>query len=398
MGAYARLLRLPHVAPLLAANVLSRLPIGITGLAVVLFLRSRTGSFAVAGAVAGAITLGLGVLSPVVGRLIDRRGESMLGYLSLAHAAGLLALLALGHDRAPAGVLLAVGFVTGATLPPTASLLRARWPELTAGRPELLTSAYSLEAVLIELIFVTGPLIVGILVLVVSAGAALAVAAVAVVAGTWSFLALLPPRPGAGEPGLGEAAPRLGALASPGIRTIVLSMVPVGFSFGLVEVSMPALARADGSPGLAGVLLAVWSGASAMGGIAWGARVHTTPLPRANAVLACVLPFGFVPVLLATSVPLAALLIVPAGLVIAPLIATRNELAGRVAPPGASVEAFTWPTTALLGGISAGTALGGALADGPGWRAAVAVAVGGAAVGALLTVLRRATLEPAAVR
>ena len=107
---------------------------------------------------------------------------------------------------------------------------------------------------------------------------------------------------------------------------------------------------------------------------------------------------SFAPVLLAGSVPLAAPLIVPAGLAIAPLIATRNELAGRVAPRGASIEAFTWPTTALLGGISAGTALGGALADGPGWRAAVVVAVGMAAVGAVVTVTRRATLEPAAIR
>lgn len=398
MGAYGRLLRLPHVGPLLAANVLSRLPIGITGLAVVLYLRAQTGSFAVGGAVSGAITLGLGVFSPIIGRLIDQRGESMLGYLAIAHAAGLVGLLALGHENASAGVLIGVGFITGAALPPTASLLRARWPELTAPRPELLSSAYALEAVLIELIFVSGPLIVGLLVLVASAGTALTVSAVAVVAGTWTFLALLPPRDVPEGHGALAERPRLGALASPGIRTIVIAMVPVGFAFGLVEVSIPALARADGSPELAGVLLSVWSGASAAAGIAWGAREHVTPLPRANAALACLLPFGFAPVLLATSVPLAAVLIIPAGLTIAPLIATRNELAGRVAPPGASVEAFTWPTTALLGGISAGTALGGALADGPGWRAAVLTAVGMAALGAVLTVMRQKTLEPAAVR
>jgi MFS family permease len=399
VGTYGRLLRLPHVAPLLATNALSRLPIGITGLAVVLYLRAQTGSFAIGGAVAGAVTLGLGVFSPVVGRLVDRRGEAALGYLSIAHAAGLVALLALGHARAHTGVLLAVGFATGATLPPTASLLRARWPELTAERPDLLTSAYALEAVLIELLFVSGPLIVGLLVIVANAGAALAVSAVAVVVGTWSFLGFLPPRAvPLDEHGEEVVRPRLGALASPGIRTIVFTMVPVGFAFGLVEVSMPALARADGSPELAGLLLSVWSGASALGGIVWGASTHVRPIERTNALLACLLPLGFAPVLLSGSVPLAALLIIPAGVVIAPLIATRNELAGRVSPPGASIEAFTWPTTALLGGISAGTALGGALADGPGWRAGVVVAVGMAALGAVVTVIRQKTLEPAAIR
>jgi len=187
-----------------------------------------------------------------------------------------------------------------------------------------------------------------------------------VVVGTWSFLVLLPARAAAlDEHGEEVVRPRLGALASPGIRTIVLTMVPVGFAFGLVEVSLPALARADGSPELAGLLLSVWSGASALGGIVWGAGTHVRPIERTNALLACLLPVGFAPVLLSGSVPLAALLIIPAGVVIAPLIATRNELAGRVSPPGASIEAFTWPTTALLGGISAGTAPRGARGGGP---------------------------------
>ncbi len=398
MGTYGRLLRLPHVAPLLAANLLSRLPLGITGLALVLFLRAETGSFAVAGAVSGALTLGVGACSPLVGRLVDRRGAGTLGPLSLLHAGGLVALLLLGRGGASTAALLACGFITGAALPPTASLLRAGWPGLVAPAPELLSTAYAVEAVLIELIFVTGPLIVGLLVLLASAGAALAVSAVAVIAGSWSFLALLPPE---ATPARGAHLPpasRLGALAVPGIRTIVLLMVPVGMAFGLVEVALPALARADGSPELAGLLLSVWAGASAAGGIAWGARVRAISVSRAHVMLACALPLGFLPVLLAPSAGLAALLVLPAGFAIAPLIATRNELAGRVAPPGASIESFTWPTTALLAGISIGTPLAGALADGPGWRAAVLTAVGAAAMGALLTLARRTTLEPATVR
>jgi hypothetical protein len=47
---YARILRTPHVMPLLVAALVARLPIGIDSLAIVLFLRQRTGSYAVAGA------------------------------------------------------------------------------------------------------------------------------------------------------------------------------------------------------------------------------------------------------------------------------------------------------------------------------------------------------------
>ena len=52
-----------------------------------------------------------------------------------------------------------------------------------------------------------------------------------------------------------------------------------------------------------------------------------------------------------------ALLVIPAGCCIAPLLATRNELVGGVAPPGMRTEAYTWPITAFVGGIAVGAAL-----------------------------------------
>jgi MFS family permease len=84
-----------------------------------------------------------------------------------------------------------------------------------------------------------------------------------------------------------------------------------------------------------------------------------------------------------------------AGLPIAPLIATRNELAGAVALPGSETEAFTWPLTALVSGVAIGAAAAGAIADGPGWRVAVVVATVVAGIGALIALAFRDTLQPA---
>jgi hypothetical protein len=86
------------------------------------------------------------------------------------------------------------------------------------------------------------------------------------------------------------------------------------------------------------------------------------------------------------------LLVLPAGLLMAPLIATRNELAGLVAPEGSRTEAYTWPLTALVGGIALGAATAGALADATSWQAAVLAASAAAAVGAAVSAGRRATL------
>src|SRR3954469_9793587 len=97
MDAYLRILRIPHMTPLLAASLLTRLPIGVNGLATILFLRDRTGSYAVAGAAAGALALGAGLGAPIGARLVDRFGPRALAALAVAHAGGLLGLLALGY-------------------------------------------------------------------------------------------------------------------------------------------------------------------------------------------------------------------------------------------------------------------------------------------------------------
>ena len=76
------------------------------------------------------------------------------------------------------------------------------------------------------------------------------------------------------------------------------------------------------------------------------ARAHwTRPLRAVYLRIAALLPLGFLPALLAPSVAAMALLIIPAGLLIAPLGAAGNQLVGTVAPAGAVTEAYTWPTT-----------------------------------------------------
>src|SRR4051794_41365283 len=74
-GRYARILRTPHVMPLMVAALVARLPIGIDSIAIVLFLRERTGSYATAGIVSAAFALGGGAGAPLSGRLIDRFGH-----------------------------------------------------------------------------------------------------------------------------------------------------------------------------------------------------------------------------------------------------------------------------------------------------------------------------------
>src|SRR5215475_11017872 len=72
LTAYRRVLAAPHVRPLVAFALLARMPIGMGGVALILFVHAQTGSFGEAGIVAGAYTVGLGITGPGPARLALR--------------------------------------------------------------------------------------------------------------------------------------------------------------------------------------------------------------------------------------------------------------------------------------------------------------------------------------
>jgi MFS family permease len=393
MAIYGRILRVPGVAVLVAAATLTRLPFAINGLAVILFMREATGSFATAGLVAGSMALGAGVGAPFAARLVDRRGAVWLLPLAVVHGSAILSLWGLGEVDAAAAILVATALVAGASFPPSGAVLRSRWPELLAADPELVRAAYAFDSVTIELSFVSGPLITGALVALAEPQAAMALSSVLVVTGTVLFLARLPDARRAIP--ASELTAGLGPLRSPAIRLIALSSVPVGFCIGSVEVVIPAFSREEGEAALAGVLLAVWSGASGIGGLVFGSRRPRRELLDVFLVIGLVFPLATLPMIAAGSPVTMALFVALSGIPIAPLIATRNELISHVAPEGTGTEAFTWLMTALIAGLSLGTATAGAVVESAGWPEAVLVGVAVAAAGAIAAFSRRGTLRPA---
>ena len=258
VSVYARILRTPGVAVIVFATLIGRMPIGISGLAILLFVRDVTGSFASAGLCAGALALGSALGAPLQGRLIDRRGVHTLLPLAGAHAAGLLAVLAAGQAGVGTAVLAGASLLAGAATPPVSSVLRSRWPYLLAEQPQLIPGAFALDSVMIELIFVTGPLVTTLVVATVGAQYALVVSAACALAGVLLLLGGLRGRPGPQRTADGSRALGLGALAAPGLRTLVLASLPVGFTLGTIEVVLPAFSAEEGARELAGVLLAVW--------------------------------------------------------------------------------------------------------------------------------------------
>ena len=392
MGRYARIFRTPHVGTLFIASATVRLPFAINGLAVLLFLREATGSFGLAGLGAGAVAVGAGIGAPLIARLVDRRGIGLLLPLAFVHSGSLVAMVVLGEAGAPGAALVPLAALAGIAFPPAGSVLRARFPRLLADRPALVASAYALDSILIEVSFISGPLVTALLVALASAAAALIVSAAVLVGGTVLFIAALPherEERGRAKTGL------LGALASPGVRMIALTTLPIGFTFGTIEVALPAFSHDYGDEALGGVLLALWSLASALGGIVYGARAAGGDPAPLYLRIAWLFPLATLPLAIASApltVGAAAML---AGFPIAPMIASRNELLARLAPARTVTEAFTWLMSALLAGSAAGAAIGGALVEASGWELSVLAGAAASILGALVTMGGRRLLVAA---
>ena len=392
---YARVLRAPGARGMLLAELPARLPIGINGLAIVLFCREHPGSYAAAGAVAAAFGLAVGLSAPLLGRVIDRRGLAPVVVPgAIVHAVAMGGLVACGLSGAPVGVLVLLAALAGVAIPPLGSISRALWPRILKDEePGLLATALALEGVLVEMIFVTGPLIVAVLAAIVDPAVALILSPILLLGGLVAYLMQPPVRTWIISTDAGSHG-AWGALRSPGIRTLALTTLPMGFCFGAMEVTLPAFSEDQGLRSLAGVLVAVWSLGSAVGGLAYGARAWTGSPGRRYARLAALLPLGYLPLALAPSMGVMLVLALIAGICIAPTLTAANQIAGDVAPPGAETEAYTWPITSLVGGIAAGNWVAGAIVESTGWEAAFLACAAGAGAAAVIAALRWRTLAP----
>lgn len=369
----------------------SRLPIGVNGLAVLIYVSDETGSFATAGIVSGLIALGMAGGGPIQSRFVDDSGIRVLVVAACAYGVAMVALFLFAAGDGLIVPLFASALVAGAAVPTASSVLRSRWPELVGGDKSAVTAAYALDSVLIQILVVVGPLVTALAIATTGVEGALALSVIACVAGTLAFTVLLPVE--GLRPGERTSILQLGALASPGLRTLVYSSVPLGFFIGGLETALPAYAEEIGDPELGGVLMALFAGPSIVAGLLYGLRAKHVSLTRTHLALSALLPLGCVPLAFADSSGAVIVLAALAGLPVSPVIAGRNELVGPVAVPGRAAESFAWPLTALIVGISLGAGAAGVLAQAHGWSTAVAASIAAAALGAALLVLMRGSLE-----
>jgi MFS family permease len=358
---YQDVLRQPHVARLLITSVAARLPQGMSGLAIILFLTPHLG-YARAGVATGVSVATAGVSNIALSRAVDRVGaRRVLGPAAALFAAATILLATNAHARYAVQLLICA--VVGLVTPPITSVSRGMWPRLLD--EEQAKVVYGLEATAQELIFITGPAAVALIAGLASSAVALVVSGVVGLVGALAYISAPPFADARRHRSVG---PRKRVLVGTGVLRYALVGACVTLAFSMTEISTVDFVGGRKASATAGVVLAVWSLGSLVGGLLFGAasdRVTDSTLARVLAVLA-----GGVAVaaLSPGAVGLAVLLFLSGG-VVAPALARLYTRMGAAAGEGSTTEAFGWLAVGFLIGSSLGSTLGGISTEaiGPRW-------------------------------
>jgi MFS family permease len=372
MRRYVELWRLPSAPLLIVAGIIGRLPAGVAPLALLLFLADRTGSYAVGGVAVGVYGLATAAAAPMLGRVADRRGFTpILFFTGVGYplAVGVLVLAALAD--APPALLYPLAALAGSLMPLLSSSLRALWTDLTGGpdTDAIRQTAFALDAIALEVVWMTGPVLVAVAVAVGSAGNGPAIALIgAALLGMVGSLAVALSRPSrrwrARPASPGEV--RQNPLRARGMAPALIAAFALLFGTGAIEAAVAGFAGEQGQPALSGVLLAIWSVGSALGGLWFGAQRFDVSSVRQYrwTLLACAA--GWIPLAFLGEAWLIGVVLFLGGTAFAPAITLQNSLVAELAPAGTLTESFTWLSTVTYAAVAAGTAIGGALVDRPG--------------------------------
>jgi MFS family permease len=378
---YRAVFRAEGTAAFCAAGFVMRMPIAIYPIGLVLLISTHTGHYGFAGLLGGAYVLTNGVGNPILARLVDRYGQRrILLPASAVHVVGVAVVCLLAQLHTPQWTLLIPTAVAGFGLLAVGSLIRARWSMVLAGRPEL-TTAYSLESTLDEVIFTVGPLIATVIATQVNAILGLLLGAALVSVGAvW-----LQPQHATEPPPHPAAAPRHGsAVRYRGMVLVTMAAGGMGAVFASAEVTMIAFCGQHHHTGASGLVVACMALGSGVAGFVYGARTWPTSMLRRFLLQALV--FAVLPVLFLAAVNIVALAICAfvVGLGIAPMLITGFGLIAEIVPSPALTEGMAWLTTGLSVGYGAASAAVGPIADAHGARVAFSVTIGaGVLVGVL---------------
>jgi MFS family permease len=381
MSTYGSLLRTPGVARIIAAQLTARLPNGMLSLAYLLRVQYVTHSYGDAGLVLAATSVGQAIAGPLTSRWMGRWGMRPVLILTTLVCATTVFSIAFFTMTVP--IYMAVGFLGGLSTPPVQPAVRTIYPKMVTSTG--LTRLFALDASAQEIIWVAGPVIITFVSIQVSTVIGVIIPGVFLLGGGLWFLL----SPEVGKVRIPRSRRSLGAVLSkkPVILATLVGLLLIG-GCSSTEASVVSVFGHGGPQ--AGIVLAIWSIGSLIGGLALGSQqLDRWALSRRMVVVAV----GIALATLAVAAPwfgtfwsLTTALLV-AGIGIAPALGVMSAIVASSVRFSETAEAYGWVGTGQLIGAAAGSAVAGFFIDSHGPIGGFLVAAVLAALGAIVALL-----------
>ncbi len=395
LDSYRRVLARPGALAFSSAALVARLPISMVGLGIVLLVEQRTGSYGLAGTVSAVFVLAEAAFAVLHGRLVDSYGQSTVLPAAISlFGAGLALMMVAVESEWPRVLTYLFAAVAGAALPQVGASVRTRWSHLL-DEPGEKQTAFALEAVLDEVVFVVGPVLVTLLATGWHPVAGLTAALVSGLLGTFAFAAQRRTEPPARRSQPSGARPPMPWRL---VLTLAVVCLTLGALFGAAEVTTVAFAEEAGMRWVAGWLLAAWSCGSLVAGLVTGAIAWRNGPEVRLRWGSLAMAVAMAPLMFVDSVPLMAVVLLVGGLAIAPTMIGAMTMVEQGVPSTRLTEGMAILHTGIVAGVAPGASIAGFVVDHSGASAAYSVALVGGLLGALVAQTARTPRRAASLR
>lgn len=392
-SSYSRILAHPGAALFSGTALVARLPIAMLGLGVVLLVEDATGSYGLAGSVSGVGLLANAACAVLQARLIDRFGQSRVLPVAISLWGVWLAALMFSVEADWAlWTTYVFSVLGGVCMPSVGSCVRARWAHVLPHDRDRQT-AFALEAVADEAVFIAGPILATVLATAIHPVVGLTTALTTGLLGTLAFAAQRTTEPPPHPPSVEHASRARMPWAT--VVPLTVASLALGTLFGAAEVTTVAFADERGAKATSGVLLALWAAGSLAAGVLTGMVAWQRPVLSRLRIGAAAMTAVMVPLTFVEPLWLMGVVLLGAGLAIAPTLIAVMTLTEQVVPPSRLTEGMAFVHTGIVAGVAPGAAVAGLVVDGAGASAAYLVPVAGGLLAMAATAAIRSAAVPA---
>jgi MFS family permease len=339
------------------AGFIARLPMSMVGIGILMYVEAERGSYAIAGAISGSISIASAIGGPLSSRLVDKLGQHrVLPIQIFIIVLCSMALVLLIPSDVPSPYLFIFSIGSGLAYPSIGALIRSRWTALLVSGPILLT-AFSIESMIDELIFIVGPTIAATTSVKIHPAAPQIIAIVLLATGGLWLASMR-----TSEPPINVNQGKHGkpVIFQNGLIYMWGVHIAVGIFFGAVETSIIAYTKIAGQPIYGGIVMAVWAFGSLVGGFIYGGLHFRSQLQTHLILVSLMLVPATFAMIYVNSILMLSLLAVAAGIGISPLLIASAAITQQRSPVGRTTEAIA----SMYAGIGLGFAFAAAMA---GW-------------------------------